>query len=144
MISMIKKKLLTIFITTSILLICFFVGLYIIGIKSEPYKFALKYIDSNKLIIENIGLIESRRLAFFGYSVRYSGTHGHAEYKILVKSKKNKCVVYLNLEKSVGIWSVIAGNLVLNNGRIIPLTSVSNIQNDVGTTSCHARESNHT
>lgn len=127
-----RKKMLTIFITTLILLICFFVGLYIMGIRSEPYDCALKYIDSNKLIMENMGLIKSRRLTFFGYSVRYSGPHGYAEYKILVKSKKNKGVVYLNLEKSVGIWKIITGNLVLNNGRTISLTNVNNIPSDNG------------
>ncbi len=121
----IKSKILTILITTLILLICFFVGLYIIGIRSKPYNFALGYIDSNKLIMGNMGFIKSRRLAFFGYSVRYSGPHGYAEYKILVKGKKNKGIVYLNLEKSAGIWKVIKGNLVLNNGRTILLTNIN-------------------
>lgn len=112
---------LTILVVTLVLLICFFVSLYIAGIKSEPYSFALKFIDSNKTILEALGTLKSRRLAFFGYFVRYSGPHGNAEYKILIKGEKGDGKVYLQLEKSVGIWRVTEGNLVLNDGRTVSL-----------------------
>lgn len=112
---------LTIIITSLILLICFFVSLYIVGVRSEPYSVALRFIDNNKTILETIGSLESRRLAFFGYSVRYKGPRGHAEYKILVKGEKGEGIVYIELEKSVGIWKVIRGNFVLDNGKAISL-----------------------
>lgn len=112
---------LTIIITTIFLLICFFVGLYILGIKSEPYHFALNYIDNNETVAATIGKLKSRRLAFWGYSVRYSGPRGHAEYKILVKGERDNGKVYIDLEKSTGQWSVLKANLKLNNKPIINL-----------------------
>lgn len=112
---------LTILAVTLVLLICFFIILYIAGIKSEPYRFALNFIDNNNTILDTLGTIRSRRLAFFGYFVRYRGPHGNAEYKILVKGEKGEGEVYLQLEKSVGIWRVMEGNLVLDDGRAISL-----------------------
>lgn len=112
---------LTVIITSLILLICFFVSLYIVGVKSEPYSVALRFIDNNKTILETIGSLESRRLAFFGYSVRYKGPRGHAEYKVLVKGRKSKGKVFLELEKSAGEWKVLKAKLKLNNKQIINL-----------------------
>ena len=100
----------------TILLICFFSGLYVIGLRSEPYTFAAKFIKENKIVIEKLGELKSSHLAFFGYSVRYNGPDGHAEYKIYVKGETGKGTVYLNLRKSAGIWNVEKGNLVLENG----------------------------
>lgn len=117
-----KNKMLTIIATTLILLICFFVGLYALGIRSEPFRFALKFIDNNKTLIERVGALKNRRLAFFGYSVRYSGPNGHADYKVLVKGKQAEGTVYLKLQKSVGEWKVLKANLKLADDEIIPLT----------------------
>lgn len=114
---------LTIIIVTFVLLICFFVGLYILEIRSEPYNFALEFIDNNKTVWENVGPQKTRRLSFFGYSVRYSGPSGRAEYKIKVKGEKGEGDVYLELEKSVGRWKAIQGNLVLGNGETVPLVN---------------------
>ncbi|NIO19739.1 MAG: hypothetical protein GTN76_03100 [Candidatus Aenigmarchaeota archaeon] len=116
-----KKKMLTIFGITLLVLICFLIVLYILGVRSEAYKFALEFIKDNKLILEKIGPLKSQRLAPFGYFVRYTGPRGHAEYKILVKGEKGEGIVYIELEKSVGIWKVIRGNFVLDNGKAISL-----------------------
>jgi hypothetical protein len=116
-----RKKMLTIIITTIFLLICFFVGLYILGIKSEPYQFALDYIDNNETIAATIGQLKSRRLSFWGYSVHYSGPRGRAEYKILVKGERDNGEVYIDLKKSTGQWSVLKAKLKLNNKPIINL-----------------------
>jgi hypothetical protein len=116
-----KNKLLTIIFITIILIFCFFGGLYIVGTQGEAYKFAVKFIGDNRAITDSIGQLKDSRLAFFGYSVRYSGPHGNAEYKIIVTGEKGKGTVYLNLEKSVGIWEVIKGNLVLEDGVSIPI-----------------------
>jgi hypothetical protein len=118
-----KKKMLTILCITSGLIICFFVGLYIIGIRGEAYKYASEFLDSNKSINERIGALTSKRLALFGYSVRYSGPSAHAEYKIRVKGQNGEGSVYLKLEKSAGIWEVTQANLVLDNGKTVSLVN---------------------
>lgn len=116
-----KKNLLTILIIALILVVCFFVGLYILGSNNEAYKFAVKFIDRNSSIIDNIGPLKSHRLSLFGYSVKYNGPHGYAEYNIMVTGERGKGEVYLNLEKDAGEWKLIKGNLVLSNKMIIPL-----------------------
>lgn len=117
-----KSKILTIIAITLILIVCFIGGLYVLGTKGEAYKFAVKFIDDNPTVLNSIGPLKRSRLAFFGYSVRYSGPHGYAEYKIFVTGEKGKGTVYLNLEKSAGIWKVIKGNLLLETGAYIPLS----------------------
>lgn len=110
-----------IILITIILIVCFFSGLYILGTQNEAYKFALRFINSNMTVMNSIGSLKSSRLAFFGYSIRYSGPHGYAEYKILVTGERGKGTVYLNLEKSAGVWEVKKGNLVLEKGVSIPI-----------------------
>ncbi|HEY6873337.1 MAG TPA: cytochrome c oxidase assembly factor Coa1 family protein [Geobacteraceae bacterium] len=118
---MINKKLITIITVVTILLTCFFSGLYVIAIRSEPYSFAVKFIKENKIVIEKLGELKSSHLAFFSYSVRYNGPDGHAEYKIYVTGETRKGTVYLNLIKSAGLWDVVKGNLELENGAYFTL-----------------------
>ncbi len=120
-----KKMLITFVITIILLMICFFVSIYLLCVKGEPYTFAVKYLDSNKLIEEEIGIIASKRLAFFGYKVSNSVLVGSAEYKIYVKGEHNEGAVYLKMKKSVGTWKVLEGNLVLNDGKTILLTKAN-------------------
>ena len=85
-----RKKMLTILCITSGLIICFFVALYIVGIRGEAYKYASEFLDSNKSITEHIGALTSKRLALFGYSIRYNGPDGYADYKIRVRGQNGK------------------------------------------------------
>ncbi len=75
-----------------------------------------------------MGVLSSRKLAVFGSSTMVGGIDGHAEFKIKVKSKHSAGVVYLEMNKSVGRWNVLEGNLVLNDGRTISLTKVNGEQ----------------
>lgn len=116
-----KKKLLVIVAITVITIFCFFIGLYVLGINGEAYKYSRKFIEENSIIQNNVGVIRSQRLSFFGFSVRQRGTRGHAEYKILVDGNKSRGVVYLELEKSAGLWKVTKGNLISKKGEAIPV-----------------------
>jgi hypothetical protein len=120
-----RKKIATITSIAVLLVVAFFSGLYLLGISSEPYAFAVEYIDSNDVIIKHLGEIESRRLALFGYSVRYKGPRGHAEYEIKVCGKSKKGKVYLELEKAAGQWRVTRGNLVMETGANVSLANKS-------------------
>lgn len=117
-----KNKVLSIIFITIILIVCFFGGMYILATQGEAYKFALRFINDNTTVMSSIGSIKSSRLAFLGYAVSYSGPSGYAEYKILVTGENGKGAVYLNLEKSAGVWEVIKANLVLEDGVAIPIT----------------------
>jgi len=117
-----KNRIPRILAITFISIICFICILYFLGTKSEAYRFAVHFIDNNTSIAENIGLLKSRRLAFWGYYVRYNGPHGYAEYRIFITGEKGEGEVYLSLEKTSGEWKVIKGNLILKNGKNIALT----------------------
>ena len=116
-----KRKVSTILVITSVGIICFFVGLYVLGLMSEPYKCALEFIGENEVIMENLGPLKSRRLAFFGYSVRQKGAYGDAEYKIFLIGKKGKGTVFVTLKSSTGIWKVVEGNLITQERNVIAL-----------------------
>jgi hypothetical protein len=103
------------------LLIIFFSGFYLIAISADPYKTALHFIDHNATLCGELGHLKSRRLSFFGYSVRYDGLEGNASYKISLTGEKCDGTVYVDLEKSIGQWQVSRANLVSDNGGIIPL-----------------------
>jgi hypothetical protein len=124
-----KRKLISIIAVTVIILISFFSVLYVIGIRSEPYAVAIDFIRSNTVITERLGELEYIRLAFFGYSVRYHGPNGYAEYKIYVIGNAAKGTVYLDLIKSVGIWDVVKGNLLLADGTSYSLMNERNHAN---------------
>jgi hypothetical protein len=117
-----KKKIFKIITVVIISIALLWAVGYILGTQSESYKFGVKFIDNNPKIINIIGPLKSKRLGFFGYSFRYRGPHGYAEYKIIVKGEKGNGAVYLNLEKPVGVWEVVKGNLILNSGESIPLS----------------------
>lgn len=115
------KNTLRIVITTFILLGVFFVSLYLTGINSEPYPVAVDYIFHEEKITNALGPLMDYHLAFWGYSARYNGPHGEAEYKILVKGKKQQANVYVQMEKNVGIWKIVEANMILVNGKSISL-----------------------
>jgi glutaredoxin len=104
-------------------IICIICSAYVIVTQGEPYQFAVQFINDSSLIISKIGPLKSSHLSFPGYSVRYSGPHGYAEFKIAVTGVKDSGDVYLNLEKSEGNWKVIKGNLVLEDGVSVPILS---------------------
>lgn len=114
-----KKRILRIGIITLFLVSLFFISLYVYAIRSEPYAAAVNYLTQSDEIRESLGPMTSFRLPFLGYSVRYDGSHGNAEYKIIVKSERAD--IYLTIEKSVGVWEIVEANMVLENGEIISL-----------------------
>lgn len=117
-----KNKVKRIAIITSILLTVFFVGLYILGTQGEAYKYAVKRVRESPTVTNKIGPVKSTRLALIGYSVRYDGPHGHAEYKIHVKGERGGGTAYIYLEKSLGIWEMKKGNLILKDGVSVPIS----------------------
>lgn len=115
-----------ILIITATLVGLMFSSLYIYGIKSEPYKIATNYIKQSEEIRKTLGSLISCRLAIFGYSVRYSGPNGIANYEIVVKGEKRNASVYINMKKSVGIWEILKANMITEDGETISLIKADN------------------
>ena len=116
-----KNRIFKIAMCTVVLVGVFFVLLHFFSTRSVAYKFAVDTIKANSEITAAVGQIQDISLAFFGYRMKENQINGHAEYKIFVRGERASGVVYLNLEKSVGTWKVINGNLVLKDNQIVML-----------------------
>ena len=105
-----------------VVVVIFFTALYVLGTYSEPFRVSLNFIDHDRTVSEELGQLRSKRLSILGgYSVRYQGPSGQAEYAISVRGEKGRGVVYLKLEKDVGQWTVLQARLV-HAGKTISLT----------------------
>jgi hypothetical protein len=118
-----RRKILFILTITTILIATFFIAIYIIAGNSEPYKIATQFIQQNTDIKEQVGQISKTRLAFWGYSAHYRGPHGWAEFEIVVKGAKGQAVVFMNLERDLGEWTVKAARLRFGSRESINLKS---------------------
>lgn len=116
-----RKKLAKTFVISIVVVIAFFSALYIVGLTSEPYKMAQEFICSNATIKSHIGKNVDAGLALFGYSMRFTGPHGWAEYEINVKGEKGHGKVYVTMQKVLGKWDVKQAQLELPEHRYIPI-----------------------
>jgi len=111
----------------AILIICILVFATLIGgylylPSTEPYQAAVRFIEGDKKVNSYLGEIVAHDPSpLEGWSLRYRGATGSAEFEIRVTGVKGKGVVYIRLFKSAGLWKVIQANLSLENGSVIPL-----------------------
>jgi hypothetical protein len=103
-------------------IMCFFVGVQILGSHNDGYRFAVKFIRESPTVAKQLGNVTSTHLALMGYGFSSSGPEAHGKFRVHVIGTRAAGEVYLNVEKSVGVWRVIKGNLVLASGATIPLT----------------------
>lgn len=115
----IKKKLSIILLTAFVLFLTFYLIVYFLGTISEPFKVTKKYVYENLIIESQIGKVISLRLGFLGYSVKYKGPHGKAEFEIIVKGEKGKGIVFTELERELGEWRVKSAKFKSENGEVI-------------------------
>lgn len=101
-------------------MVAYIVG-YGIAAYSESYKVAVKHIYASPVITSNLGKVTNVRLAFFGYSVRYNGPHGWAEFEIIVRGEKDKGTIFIMLEREVGEWEVKSARLKTVRGESISI-----------------------
>lgn len=95
-----------IFISICFLLIAASIAGYLIAKASDPYKFTEKMILNSSVIKDRLGEIKSIKLAPFGYSVMYSGSKGNADFEIEISGSRNNGVLFVVLERNVGIWEI--------------------------------------
>ncbi len=94
-----------------------FVGYYL-AVSSEPYNFSKQVIQNSASIKQTVGEVQSIRLAPFGYSIKYTGPEGSAEFESRVIGSKGSANLNIKLKKNLGTWEVIAAQL---NGQPITL-----------------------
>ncbi len=118
---MVKKKLLWIFIAIIVCIICLYSIGYFIAVSNMSYKIACNFVGNNEEVKSHIGQKIHMRMAFLGYSIKFTGSHGWAEFEMVVKGDQNQGVVFINMEKEVGKWEVRKVQLRLEQGDVIPI-----------------------
>ena len=78
----------------------------------------MKAIQNSAVVKEVVGDVKSIKLSPFGYSVRYSGPQGWADFETEVTGAKSSGALFLKLEKDLGTWQIVGARL---NGKEIKL-----------------------
>jgi hypothetical protein len=92
---------------------------YFIAKHSEPYRYFEKRVHNSLVIKEMVGEVESIKLAPFGYSVRYNGAQGWAQFETRVVGPQATGTLFVSLESKLGAWQVTGARF---NGMEIKLT----------------------
>jgi hypothetical protein len=92
---------------------------YFMAKSSEPYRYFEKKANDSLVIKEVIGDVKSIKLAPFGYSVRYNGPQGWAQFETEVVGSKTTGTLFVKLESNLGVWQVTGARL---NGKEIKLS----------------------
>jgi hypothetical protein len=116
-----RTRIANIFIITLCAIFFLSIGLHVHGRRSEGYKYAIQFISNNNVVQEKVGDIKRHSLALMGYNFKQTGPHVFAEYKINIAGTVNKGVVYIAVEKLVGVWSVKKANLLIDKESPIQL-----------------------
>lgn len=116
-----RKKLVGVIFATLVLVLAFFCVLYVIGSNSEPYQKAEAFIFSSPEIKQQLGQVESARLAFLGYTVNYHGSDGNAKFQIVIAGENRKALLFTELKRKLGEWTVITARLVREDGHTVNL-----------------------
>jgi len=112
-----KKNKVMIGIFLLILLVAPFASHYM-ATNSEPFHYSTKAIEESVAVKESVGNVTSVQLAPFGYSVRYVGSQGWADFEIEVAGIKGSGILFVKLERDLGTWQIIGARL---NGKEIKL-----------------------
>lgn len=101
-----------------VLIITPFVG-YFMATASEPFLFTKKATHNSSVVKETVGDVKSINLAAFGYSVKYIGSQGWADFEVEVVGTKSNGTLFVKLEKNLGEWKIVGARL---NGKEINLS----------------------
>ena len=91
---------------------------YFLAKGSEPFQYSKQAIERSALVKDALGKVKEVNLAPFGYSVKYSGPQGWAEFETEVIGDKGHGTLQIKLEKNLGAWKIIGARL---NGNQISL-----------------------
>ena len=116
-----KRKLKLIFVTLVAVTVVGYVVAYLYAANSDAYRAALVFLKSREEIKSHIGEPASFRLAYTGWIVSFSGPKGEAQFQIYVHGPRGSGSAFIDQVSQVGVWKVKESNLVLDDGRVIPL-----------------------
>lgn len=91
---------------------------YFLARASEPFEYSKTIIRTSAVVKDALGEIKEVKLAPFGYSVKYSGPQGWAEFDTEVIREKGSSPLQIKIEKNIGVWQVVGARL---NGRDVSL-----------------------
>ena len=91
---------------------------YVIAKSSEPYQVLERVVQDSSAVKAAIGDFKSITLAPFGYSVKYSGPQGWAEFEARLDGTKSAGTLFVKMETNLGVWQIKGSRL---NGKEITL-----------------------
>ena len=107
----------------------FVVGFFIYGwifILNDPsYKDSIRFINSNKLIAEKMGVIKEIHYSPYSklsYSWINHVSHSIAKYKFGIIGDKSNGTLFLEMEGNAGIWVIKKAQLELSDKSLVDLT----------------------
>ena len=112
-----KKAKILIAIFLLISLVTPFAGHYM-ATRTEPFQYSMKAIKESVAIKETVGDVTSVQLSPFGYSVKYVGSQGWADFEIEVIGIKSRGTLFVKLETNLGAWQIVGARL---NGKEVKL-----------------------
>lgn len=113
-----SKKIKIIVATILLVLIVSPIVGYFLARASEPFEYSKKVIGTSTVVKDALGEVKEVKLAPFGYSVKYSGPQGWAEFETEIIGEKGHGTLQIKLEKNLGAWQVVGARL---NGRQVNL-----------------------
>lgn len=111
-----KYKFMLLFVVV-ILIVSPFIG-YFLAKSSEPFRYTSSQIKNSIQLQEKLGNINKITLEPFGYSIKYRGPKGWAEFEVNLDGTTGTGRLVVKLEKNLGDWEVRGSKL---NGKNIKL-----------------------
>lgn len=100
-------------------IVAVFVASFRWGIAGEPYVRAQEFIRSNEIVRAELGEVQSVGLSWWHFSLAFKNSVGLARLRCPVDGARGRGIVYLDLERRTGVWSVAKANLTLADERVI-------------------------
>jgi hypothetical protein len=101
-----------------------YVALYLYTANSAAYRAAVEFLKSREEIAIHLGAPRAFKLAYLGWSVKFSGPSGEARFEIHVKGETDSGTAVVELVRHVGQWKVRESNLLLRDGHVVQLERV--------------------
>lgn len=79
---------------------------------SDAYVKAVEFLRTNERVTAQLGAIDDVALSFFGYSLRYTGAYGEANFEVQIEGRNATASAYVELKKR-GTWEVSMARLTI-------------------------------
>lgn len=96
---------------------------YFWATRTEAYSVAIQAIENDPVINAYFSGIDDYRMAFFdGFRYSSVGTDARAEFRFHVRGRDRSATVDLEIQRRLGRWMLVEGNLADDEGNFLQMT----------------------